>query len=328
MRAAWYERGGSASEVLNVGEVKTPQPGSDEVLVRVRVSGINSGDTKKRSDWMGLGVGYPRVIPHSDGAGVIEDVGEDVSASRVGERVWVWGAQSGRRFGTAAEYVAVPGGQAVSLPDEVGFETGACLGIPARTAHRCVFADGSVEGKVVLVTGGAGAVGGFAVSFSRWSGAEVIATVGSEEQTKLALDVGAEHALNYRTEDVAERIQEITGGAGVDRIVEVALGKNLSINAEVIAPHGTIVAYASDADAEPRLPFWPLLFKNAKIRLVGSDELHEEAERKAVEETSACLGTGLLRPRVARRLPLEKIAEAHEAVDGGRAGGRVVLDIA
>ncbi len=161
---------------------------------------------------MGLGIGYPCVIPHSDGAGVIEGVGEGVSPSRVGQRVWVWGAQSGRPFGTAAEHTAVPGALAVPLPDGVGFEAGACLGIPARTAHRCVFADGPVSGETVLVSGGAGAVGGFAVSFAKWGGAEVIATVGSEGHAGAALGAGADHVLNYRTDDVAASIREITGG--------------------------------------------------------------------------------------------------------------------
>ena len=170
MRAAWYERGGPASEVFAVGDMEAPRPGPGEVLVRLRASGVNPGDLKKRADWMGLGIGYPRVIPHSDGAGAIEEVGEGVPSSRVGERVWVWGAQSGRPLGTAAEYVALPGGQAVALPGGVGFEAEACLGIPARTAHRCVFADGPVEGLSVLVAGGAGAVGGFAVSFAKWGG--------------------------------------------------------------------------------------------------------------------------------------------------------------
>jgi NADPH:quinone reductase len=153
MRAAWYERGGPASEVLTVGEMDAPRPGPREVLVRVRASGVNPGEVKKRSDWMGFGIGYPRVIPHSDGAGVVEGVGESVSYSRLGERVW--GAQSGRPFGTAAQYVALPNEQAVPLPDGVGFEAGACLGIP-RTAHRCVFADGPISGKTVLVSGGLG----------------------------------------------------------------------------------------------------------------------------------------------------------------------------
>jgi NADPH:quinone reductase len=327
MRAAWYERGGPASEVLTVGEMEAPRPDPGEVLVRVRTSGVNPGEVKKRSDWMGFGIGYPRVVPHSDGAGTIERVGEGVSPSRVGERVWVWGAQSGRPFGTAAEYTAVPKAQAVTLPDGVGFEAGACLGIPARTAHRCVFADGPVSGKVVLVAGGAGAVGSFAVSFAKWGGAEVVATVGSEAHAEAVLEAGASHALNYRAEDVATRVREITEGSGVDRIVEVALGHNLAVDAEVIAQLGTIAAYSSNADAEPRLPFWDLLFKNVTIRLVGSDDLPEEAEHHAVEDISAALAARVLRPRIARRLPLERIAEAHEAVDSGRAGGRVILDI-
>jgi NADPH2:quinone reductase len=305
--------------------MEAPRPG--EVLVRLRASGVNPGDLKKRADWMGLGIGYPRVIPHSDGAGAIEEVGEGVPSSRVGERVWVWGSQSGRPSGTAAEYVALPGGQAVALPDGVGFEAGACLGIPARTAHRCVFADGAVEGSSVLVAGGAGAVGGFAVSFAKWGGAEVIATAGSSEQAELAREAGADHALNYRTDDVAARVCEITGGSGVDRIVEVAFGRNLALDADVITPRGTIAAYASDAEAEPELPFWPLLFKNVTIRLVGSDDLPKEANRQAVADTTACLRAGVLRPRVTERFPLERVAEAHETVEGRRPGGRVILDI-
>jgi NADPH2:quinone reductase len=327
MRAAWYERGGPAREVLTVGEMDAPRPAPGEVLVRVRASGVNPGEVKKRADWMGFGIGYPRVILHSDGAGTIEEVGEGLSPSRVGERVWVWGAQSGRPFGTAAQYAALPSEQAVPLLDGVGFEVGACLGIPARTAHRCVFADGSVSGETVLVSGGAGAVGSFAVSFAKWGGARVIATVGSEGQAEAAMGAGADHALNYRTEDVVARIREIVGGTGVGRVVEVAFGRNLALDAEVIALGGTIAAYASDAEPEPRLPFWPLLFKNVTIRLVGSDDLPEDAERQAVEDIAACLEAGALQPRIALRLPLECISEAHEAVEGGQSGGRVILDI-
>jgi len=327
MRAAWYERAGPASEVLTVREIDAPRPDSGEVLVRVRASGVNPGEVKKRADWRGFGIGYPRVIPHSDGAGTIEEVGEGVLPSRVGERVWVWGAQSGRPFGTAAEYVALPGEQAVALPEGVGFGAGATLGIPARTAHRCVFADGPVASKTVLVAGGAGAVGVFAIAFATWGGAEVIATVGSEEQGEVALEAGADHALNYRADDVAARVAEITGGSGVDRIVEVAFGRNLALDTEAIAQLGTIAAYSSDAEAEPRLPFWPLLFKNVTIRLVSSDDLPEEAERQAAEDIEACLEAGLLRPRIARRYPLARIAEAHEAVESGQYGGRVILDI-
>ena len=307
MRAAWYESAGPASEVLSVGEMEAPRSGPEEVLVRVSASGVNPGDVKKRADWIGLGIGYPRVIPHSDGAGEIEGVGVGVASSRIGERVWVWGAQSGRPFGTAAEYVALPGKQAVALPEGVGFEVGACLGIPARTAHRCVFAEGPLSGKTVLVAGGAGAVGGFAVSFAKWGGAEVIASVGSEEQAEVALEAGAGHDLNYRTDDVVARVGEM--------------------DTEALAPLGTIAAYSSDAEAEPTLPFSPLLFKNATIRLVGSDDLPEAANRKAATDITTCLESGVLRPRIASRYPLARIAEAYEAVESGQSGGRVILDI-
>ena len=307
MRAAWYESAGPASEVLSVGEMEAPRSGPEEVLVRVSASGVNPGDVKKRADWIGLGIGYPRVIPHSDGAGEIEGVGEGVASSRIGERVWVWGAQSGRPFGTAAEYVALPGKQAVALPEGVGFEVGACLGIPARTAHRCVFAEGPLSGKTVLVAGGAGAVGGFAVSFAKWGGAEVIASVGSEEQAEVALEAGAGHDLNYRTDDVVARVEEM--------------------DTEALAPLRTIAAYSSDAEAEPTLPFWPLLFKNATIRLVGSDDLPEAANRKAATDITTYLESGVLRPRIASRYPLARIAEAYEAVESGQSGGRVILDI-
>jgi NADPH2:quinone reductase len=233
MRAAWYERGGPASEVLTVGEMDAPRPGPREVLVRVRASGVNPGEVKKRSDWMGFGIGYPRVIPHSDGAGVVEGVGESVSYSRLGERVW--GAQSGRPFGTAAQYVALPNEQAVPLPDGVGFEAGACLGIPRARPTAASSPTGPSRARPCWCRGGAGAVGGFAVSFAKWGGAEVVATIGSEEQAVAALEAGADHTLNYRTDDVAARVWGITEGSGVDRIVEVALGRNLALDAEMIA---------------------------------------------------------------------------------------------
>ena len=180
----------------------------------------------------------------------------------------------------------------------------------------------------MLVAGGAGAVGAFAVSFAKWGGAEVVATVGSEMQAEAALAAGADHALNYRTDDVSAHVAEIAGASGVSRIVKVAFGRNLALDAEAIALGGTIAAYASDAEPEPRLPFWELLFKNVTIRLVGSDDLPEEAERRAVKDTATCLKARLLRSRIGMRFPLERIAEAHEAVEGGRSGGRVILDIA
>ncbi len=327
MRAAWYERAGEARDVLVVGEMPKPEPGPREVRVRLHASGINPGDVKKRADWMGFGMPFPRVIPHSDGAGVIDAVGEAVPSSRLGERVWVWGAQSYRPFGTAAEFVTVPSERAVPLPDEVSFDVGASLGISARTAHRCVFADGSVEGQTILVSGGSGNVGSAAVSLAKCGGATVIATVGSIERETIAREAGANHVLDYRSQDVRARILEITSGLGVERIVEVALGVNLALDTEVLTLGGTIAAYASDADPEPRLPFWPLLFKNATIRLVGSDDLPVEAEQAAIGAINECLVAGRLRPRVGWRFPLEEIVEAHEMVERGHQSGHVVLEI-
>ena len=328
MRAAWYERQGPAQDVLVVGEMETPEPGPGEVRVRLRTSGLNPGDIKKRADAFGLGMAYPRVVPHSDGAGVIDAVGAGVPAVRLGERVWVYGAQSYRPFGTAAEYVVLPGAQAVRLPDAVDFASGACLGIPARTAHAAVYAGGPVAGLSVLVAGGAGNVGRAAVVLAAWGGATVIATVGGVPQGDLARSAGAAHVLDYRAADVAARVRALSGDAGVARVVEVAFGPNLPLDAAVIAPHGTIAAYSSDADPEPRVPFWPLLFTNVTIRLVGSDDLSAAEERQAVADIAACLEAGALQPHIAWRFPLGEIVAAHEAMEGSRAPGHIILDIA
>ena len=328
MRAAWYERKGPARDVLVVGELPEPTPGPGEVRVHLAASGINPGDIKKREGWLGSPMPYPRVVPHSDGAGVIDAVADGVPAARIGERVWVWGAQSYRPFGTAAEFVAVPQDKAVPLPDGVDVATGACLGISARTAHRCVFADGPVGGKTLLVAGGAGNVGHAAIALAAWGGASVIATVGSREQADLARTAGASTVLDRHAADLTEQVLTAAAEAGVDRIVEVALGANLALDERVIANGGVIAAYASDADPEPRLPFWPLLFKNVVLRLVGSDDLPAMAERAAVADITACLEVGRLRPPIATRFPLEQIADAHELVERGGSVGHVLLDLA
>lgn len=328
MHAAWYDQKGPARDVLVVGELPTPTPGPGEVRVRLHASGINPGDTKKREGWLGSPMPYPRVVPHSDGAGEIEAVGDGVPLARVGERVWVYGAQSYRPFGTAAEFVAVPQEKAVPLPEDVDVATGACLGVSARTAHRCVFADGPVAGQTVLVAGGAGNVGHAAVALATWGGARVIATVGSPEQADLARAAGATAALDRRAADLAELVLAVAGAAGVDRIVEVALGANVALDERIVANGGVIAAYASDADPEPRVPFWPLLFKNVVLRLVGSDDLPAAAERAAVADIAACLTAGWWRPVIAHRLPIDRIAEAHEIVERGGSAGHVLLDLA
>ena len=323
MKAAWYERKGPARDVLVLGEIDQPAPAAGEVLVRVRASGINPSDTKARGGGPGNdAMPWPRIFPHQDGAGVIEAVGEGVPERRLGERVWLHEAQLERPFGTAAEYVALPARQAVPLPDQADFAAGAALGVPAMTAHRCVFADGPVEGKTVLVTGGAGAVGFYAIQFARNGGARVIATVGSAEQERIAREAGAELVVNRREGDVAKAIRAATGG--VDRIVEVAFGANLATSVEVLNPNGAIAAYSSD-EPEPRLPFWPLVLLGATVRFVlvfAAQQAHEDA----IAGISAGLSEGWLKHRIGARLPLERIVEAHELVEAG-AAGKVVLEL-
>jgi NADPH2:quinone reductase len=329
MRAAWYERKGPAREVLQVGEVPTPEAGPGEVRVRVHVSGVNPSDTKNRGGWRGnVAMPFPRIIPHQDGAGVIDQVGDGVSPARVGERVWLYEAQLGRPFGTAAEYVTLPSANAVPLPDATSFAEGACLGVPALTAHYAVFADGPVTGQTVLVTGGAGAVGSYAVQLARWGGATVIATVSTPAKAAVARELGAHHVVNYRAEDVAERVRALTDGRGIDRCVEVSLGANLPAVAELLQPGGVIAAYSSDAEPEPRVPFSALLRKNAVVRFVYVYAMGPAAHAAAIADVTRCLQDGALRHLVDRHLPLADIAAAHEAVERGTAIGTVVVDLA
>src|SRR5579875_317757 len=328
MRAAWYERKGPAREVLQLGELPPPTPGPGEVRVRVHFSGVNPSDTKNRSGWQGnLAMPFPRIIPHQDGAGVIDAVGEGVPATRAGERVWVYEAQLGRPFGTAAEYVVVPSEQAVPLPPGVDLAVGACLGVPAMTAHYCVFADGPVAGQTVLVTGGAGAVGCYAVQWAKLGGARVLATVSSEEKAAVARAAGADAVLNYRAEDVAARVLELTGGAGGDRVVEVAFGANLSVTQAVLKPNGVVAAYSSDAEPQPRLPFRAFLQKNAVIRTVLVYVMPRAAHAAAVRDITTALEAGRLQHLIGRRLPLAEIAAAHEAVEQGAVLGKVLVEI-
>jgi NADPH2:quinone reductase len=330
MRAAWYERKGPAREVLQVGEQPRPEPGPDELLIRVRASGVNPSDTKGRGGARGnLAMPYPRIIPHQDGAGEVVGAGSPSLQDRIGERVWFYEAQLGRPFGSAAEFVAVPAHKAVRLPDAVSFEAGACLGVPAMTAHRCVFADGPVEGRTILVSGGAGAVGRYAVQFARLAGARVIATVGDERGGQSATAAGADLVLSRRDEDLAARIGAFTGapdGRGVDRIVEVAFGANLPLITRILAPNGVVAAYASDAEPEPALPFWPLVGLNATVRFVLVYVMDEAAHLQAAEAITGALRAGRLSHDIAAVLPLDRIAEAHEAVEHG-AGGKVIVTL-
>ncbi len=326
MKAAWYETQGAARDVLVVGEMPDPEPGPGEVRLRVAASGINPGDVKKRQDAFGYGMPHPRVIPHSDGAGTIDRVGGGVPASRVGERAWCYGAQSYRPFGTAAEYAVVPAERAVPLPDRVPFEQGACLGIPGITAHRCVHVAGPVAGRMVLVQGGAGAVGLCAVQLARRAGARVIAAVRSGPDEEVAGRAGAHEVVltgGVPADEVVSRIRGLAP-AGADHIVEVAFDANIAVDARVLAVGGSIAAYAT-GEPRPPLPFWELVFRNIRVFFLGGDDFPAEARASAARELNAALEAGWPGFETIRRFPLAAIAEAHEAVEGRTTRGRVVV---
>lgn len=327
MKAAFYDRNGPADDVLQVGEMPKPIPAAGEVLVRVHASGVNPSDVKSRAG-LRAKMAYPRVVPQSDGAGVIEAVGAGIDPARVGERVWIWNGQWQRPLGTAAEYIALPGLQASHLPDNTPFEAGACLGIPAMTAHRCVFADGPVAGQKILVTGGAGAVGHYAVQLARWGGAQVIATASGPEKAAHAKAAGADRVVNYKTEDVAAAVKDFTQGQGVDRIVEVEFGGNLSTSLACLKTNGIIATYASGAVMEPKLPFYPMMFQGVTIRMVLVYILPEAARRQSIQDINHALAQGALVHAIAETYPLERIAEAHKAVESGKMIGNVVVSIA
>jgi NADPH:quinone reductase len=326
MKASLYSRQGTV-EVLELQEMPRPSPKAGEVLVRLHTSGINPADVKARQGVWGP-MAFPQIIPHSDGAGIIEEVGEGVPRRRIGERVWVYNAQWGRPWGTAADYVALPDAQAVPMPESMSFEAGACLGIPALTAHRCVFADGPVAGKWVLVTGGAGSVGHYAVQFAKWGGARVITTVSSPAKAEHARTAHADAVLNYKTEGVVQRVLELTEGRGVDRVVEVEFGGNISVTEKVLKENAVIAAYASAAAPVPAIPYYPLMMKNTMIRLVLVYSMPPEARQKAIADVFQAHQAGVLHHAVGATYGLEHIAKAHQSVESGTALGNVVLRIA
>jgi NADPH2:quinone reductase len=267
----------------------------------------------------------PRVIPHSDGAGIIDRVGTRVDPARVGERVWIWNGQWKRAFGTAATYIAVPSEQAVRLPDGVSFEAGACLGIPALTAHRAMTTDGSPEGQIVLVAGGAGAVGDYAIQMAKLLGAaQVIATVSSAEKREHARTAGADAVINYRTESVPEQVREITGGHGIDRVVEVDIAGNASLLPKIIAPGGLCVAYGSNAP-QATFDFGPMILSGAAVRFFIVYELPPKARAQGIQDLTRWLDEGRLQHTIGASLPLGQTIEAHERVEQGTLIGNVVV---
>jgi NADPH2:quinone reductase len=322
--AAWYERQGPAGEVLQVGERPAPEPGPGEVRVRLTYSGVNPGDTKKRRGWLGSAMPFPQVIPHSDGAGVVESVGAGVDPGRVGQRVWVFGAQSYRPFGTAAQVTVVPTQQAVDLPTGVSDEVGACLGIPGITAHRAVFGDGPVTGTTILVHGVLGAVGALAAQLACWGGATVIGTVRQHADLPRINASAVAHPVALDLPDPADAIRAHAPD-GVDRIIEVAFSDNIDLDAAVAKNQTVIAAYATRHD-RPDFPFWPLLFDNVTIRLLGSDDFPPTARQQAATDLATAAADGALSIPTGAPLPLQHIAEAHDRVDAG-ARDRVLLSI-
>jgi NADPH:quinone reductase len=325
MRAAWYEKTGPAREVLVIGEMPAAEPDPGQVRVAVKTSGVNPSDVKARAGSRPMLAS--RIIPHSDGAGVIEKVGSGVPGDRVGQRVWIWNGQWKRALGTCAQFITLPAEQAPAMPEPLTFEEAACLGIPALTAYRALATDGGVQGKIVLVAGGAGAVGHYAVQKAKLMGAaKVIATVSTPAKADHARAAGADEIINYRTENVAERIKALTHGHGVDRVVEVDVAGNASLYPAIMAGDGVIAAYGSNSQ-EIKLLSSPLILTGAAIRFFIVYELAPKVRADAIEQLTRWINERRLRHAVAARYPLDRIVDAHEAVERGTHIGNVVVTI-
>ena len=326
MKAAWYEHNGTAAEVMVVGDMPTPQPAAGEVRVRLHASGVNPSDVKSR---MARPLGGPRIVPNSDGAGVIDAVGEGVSASRVGERVWTWNAQWQRPFGTSAEYVVLPSAQAVLMPDSLSFQAGACMGIPGLTALQAVRLVGEVRGQQVLVTGASSAVGHYITQMLVQAGAEVIGTVGNPAKAAHAQAAGAAHCLFYKTDDVVARVKELTGGRGVDAVIDMDFSTTAGWLAQgVLKPHGQLVCYGSNPPLDMSISFRPLLFNSIALKFFLVYDLQPADRVACLSQLNDMLARGVLQHTIGASFPLDHVVAAHETVEAGQTIGNVVLDIA
>ena len=323
MLAARYDRAGTAAEVLRVEEIPRPEPGPGEVRVRVAVSGVNPTDWKQRTG-MTITIDGPRV-PNQDGAGTIDAVGPGVDESRVGERVWIYLAVAQRVWGTAAQWSVVPQERAVRLPDDASFDLGASIGVPALTAYHCLFSDGPVAGRDVLVAGGAGAVGHAAIELARHNGARVIATASTDQKRELSRAAGADVVVDYRAADAAKQIRAAAPD-GVARVAEVALPANLELDLAVCTPNATVVVYADTGPGEVTLPVRRLMTANFAVRFVMLYGIGPVRLAEAVAGVSDALAAGALTTLPLHRFPLERTAAAHDAVEGG-AVGKVLIDV-
>ncbi len=327
MKAVWFEAFGSAQDTLVTGEQPKPEVKAGEVLVRLVTTGVNPSDVKKRAGAFPNLLDDGLVIPHSDGAGVIEAVGEGVPESRIGNRVWVYQAQYGRRLGTAAEYVSIPDCRAPHLPDAASFEVGAGLGIPVMTAHRCVFAGDDIDGQTVLITGGAGRVGYYAIQWAKLAGARVIATASNPADRDTCLSVGAAAVCNHRQPGWGEAAVELNGGEKIGRVVEVEFGVNLPEVLKCVRIGATISTYSSSQMAQPQLPFLQMMFMDLTIRMVIVYAMPEQAKEQAIADIESALRNDTLRHRLAHVLPFGEMVRSHELVEQGGCGGCVVVSL-
>jgi len=328
MQAAWFEKFGTASDVLQVGELDTPSAGPGEVLVRLSCSGVNPSDVKKRAGSFPNLLDEGLVVPNSDGAGIIEAVGDSVPESRIGERVWVYQAQFARRFGTAADYVAIDASRAPHLADAASFEVGACLGIPVMTAHRTVFADGDVSGQTILVTGGAGRVGHYAIQWASQAGASVIATASNAADEKACISAGAAAVVSHRDQNWGAQVMDATNGELVDRVVDVEFGANLPTVLDIIRVGGVIATYSSTQNPEPKLPFFQMMYKDLTTRMVIVYAMPESAKQAAISDIGKALEKETLQHRIAHTLPLSDIVRGNELIETGDRRGAVILEMA
>jgi NADPH:quinone reductase len=328
VKAVWYERTGAAPDVLTFGEMPTPEAGPGEVRIRLEASGVNPSDVARRGGSY-RAMEYPRVIPNSDGAGIVDQVGDGVTRFGVGQRVWFFnGQRNGRAFGTAAEYISLADYLVTPLPDDVSFAAGATLGIPCMTAWCCLFGDGPIAGRTVLVTGGAGAVGHYAVQLAKAAGARVIATVSSAAKDMEARLGGADLVVNYRTEDVAAKVMAFTEKRGVDRVVDVDFGGNLATTLKLMAMNSTIAIYATNGNRTPTLPVRELMEKCIALRALVLPALPPPLHAAAQADISKWLAAGPRIHNIAAQFPLAETVQAHLAVEKGDKLGTVIVDCA
>jgi len=327
MKAIWYEKFGAAEDVLQYGDFQSPVPKKGQVKIRIYASGVNPSDTKKRLGANQKLLEAGPVIPNSDGAGEIIEVGENVSRDRIGERVWIYNGQFGRQEGTSAEFICIPENQAVILPENISYEEGAIMGIPAMTAHRCVLADGSVDGKTILVTGGAGRVGYYAIQWAKYFGAKVIATGSSKESKSHCKKAGADLVIGHPSQETTKEIIDFTNGNKVDRVIEGDFGVNLNHTLNVLKSNGIIATYSSVTDMNPTIPFMQMMFMDLTIRMVLVYIMTQEAKQQAIKDIIFMLNDGKLDNRISQIYTLEKSADAHNSIEKGGNLGSVIIKI-